>query len=774
MMGDSEFNIRDQLKKMRDKADQESANTPQDLAIHDDMVIGDDMLIGDDLLIGENERVSSDPAAPPLTGLNTANDDLLSDKRPTIKLTPELIDQINKLYDPAADYVYRPGEEQEKEESEAPIKLKLDLKRIGRDVWKRKHLILGIMLLVFITALFALTRIIQPKYQATVILLLKTEDSAINTTTEQAAHIKLQPYNVDTLANTMITITSLKHVVDTLHLSLSPWQMINNFKALAPKKTNTIELSITDTDPKRAALLVNTMADTAVSANKEIYINEANRYISYFEQKLENEKNALNAIREKIILYTRANNIVDVTAQTPIDLTRLSSLEVACEDTQLELATITQQIDSLRYLLNNDPDQLIEKMIDANPLKMELINLQSSLASAKTEYTDKNPKIQKLVRQIELLRSKVSIIAYNSALLELTHKKTAAELKLAQINSTKTTLREQLLALPEKQINYNTLTEERTQIETRLKHFQDLTDEARMVRESGMSNLQVASYAQTPESMPKQRVSPLVILAAFAFALFAGLGSTIIIILSSFKISTKKELELIFDLPVSIEIQQFPANQLEDLYNFDDGLYQDSFRKLLSKLNKANKKPVRSILVTSAEEGEGKTLVCYNLVKYLTKRSQNVLYLNLCPNNEIEDGLGIIPTENTVELTDFFMNNGLFAKLTQKTSKPGLFYVRTGDTWDKYLDAVESSQMQDFFNLLETQYEFVIIDCPAVLRAPDLPHLQKVADATVMVVESNLLSRSQIAQAIENMGHSRIRATCFVLNKINQELMSTS
>jgi len=753
-MPNSDFNIKDQLKKMRDK--KSSAGSA---LIEDEPTIIDDNSYNID-----NDMIISD--TPAIENLES----IVQDKKPTIKFTPELIDQINKMYDPAADYVYKPGEEPEKDAEEPAIKIKLDVHRIAKDIWKKKSLIIAIMIVIFLITFGLLSVVIKTKYSATAVLLQKTDSEAIGI--GDVAHIKIQPYSIGTLSNTIITVATMQKVIAKLNLKISQWQLIGMVKTSTPRQSNTIEITATDVDPLRAAKIVNAIADAALEANMSMYSSEADKYLKYYGEKSNIEKENLTEIQGKILSFSRESNIVNLSVQQEVNLRRLSELEVEYEDTKLELNNLLSEIESTNYLLKHDPEQLLEKLMESNPLKIQLLNLEASLANAKMEYTDKNPKVINLEQQVYSLRKKISTSAFNVSMITMRKKQKDLEIKLSQLKNSRIELNRELLDLPQKEVDYNNMIREKTAIEARYNHFTGMIEEAKLVKDGGLSNFQIASYAMSPESQPKKKFNIIIILASLMSAVFAGFGTAIIIVLISFKVGTKKELEMIYEIPVFLEIEKLSQPQMVDLCSFDDNSYQEIFRKLISHMNKANKKPIHSVFVTSAEEGEGKTTMCLNLVKYLTKRSQNVVYLNLCPNNTVEEYLGVVQTENMIQLNDFLVNNSLFDKLPQPTINQGLSYIRMGDNWDNYLDCLDSHQMQEFLNLLEYQYEFVVIDAPAVLQAPDLPMVQKIADSIVFVVESNLLARGQITQALEALSHVKLKVNGFVLNKMPDEFIS--
>jgi Mrp family chromosome partitioning ATPase len=181
-----------------------------------------------------------------------------------------------------------------------------------------------------------------------------------------------------------------------------------------------------------------------------------------------------------------------------------------------------------------------------------------------------------------------------------------------------------------------------------------------------------------------------------------------------------------------------------------DPILEEQFNRLRhSVMHHPTVKGVRSILVTSAVEGEGKTSVAVGLARSFARALEGAAIL-------IETDLRRPTLARRFELLP---NPGLIgciidgkplAKVVQETQIPKLSVVQAGGRLDAAANLIGSSYMRHFARQLHAAYpeRIVIYDAPPLLATPEPLSLSLIADAVLFVIRAETTSRFLVRQAL--------------------------
>lgn len=205
--------------------------------------------------------------------------------------------------------------------------------------------------------------------------------------------------------------------------------------------------------------------------------------------------------------------------------------------------------------------------------------------------------------------------------------------------------------------------------------------------------------------------------------------------------------------------------------------YYNSFNySLLQK----NKKGVRlAIGITSANPGEGKSLVASNLAVSLTlgykKRTVLVdLNINRPVLHEIfgtSAGPGLLESlnngdihlwETSIDHLHLLSCGGKF-----RSNNPHRNGRRAGNSKGRYLDLDQMTSFSDVITSLQQEYEFVVVDMPSMAN-DDFPILfANRLDGMLMVVDSTITKRKDIEKVFRKLNEQQVLG--FILNKISDQ-----
>jgi capsular exopolysaccharide synthesis family protein len=187
------------------------------------------------------------------------------------------------------------------------------------------------------------------------------------------------------------------------------------------------------------------------------------------------------------------------------------------------------------------------------------------------------------------------------------------------------------------------------------------------------------------------------------------------------------------------------------------GEVAEGYRHFAIRLQRvARERGARSVLVTSAARGEGKTTTSCNLALALASISsgRRVALLELDVRRPTAASqLGISPR---IGIERVLEGNASLAEACSHTQLPELdLYLATAPCANP-LAAISATSTGMLLRDLARQYDLVVIDSPPVLPVPDVPILLPHADAVLLVARNGVSRRAALREAVEAIGTEKL------------------
>lgn len=168
-------------------------------------------------------------------------------------------------------------------------------------------------------------------------------------------------------------------------------------------------------------------------------------------------------------------------------------------------------------------------------------------------------------------------------------------------------------------------------------------------------------------------------------------------------------------------------------------------------------RPPRSIMVTSAIPGDGKSFVSANLAISIAQGVEDHVLLMDCDmrRSSIHKIFGY---DDVPGLSDYLSKGEPISSLILKTIVDKLTLLPGGTLPPNPSELLSSQQMADLLAEVKTRYEdrFVIIDSPPPQLTSETHALAKSVDAIVLVVRSGKTPRSVTKELVEKLGRDKI------------------
>ena len=175
-------------------------------------------------------------------------------------------------------------------------------------------------------------------------------------------------------------------------------------------------------------------------------------------------------------------------------------------------------------------------------------------------------------------------------------------------------------------------------------------------------------------------------------------------------------------------------------------------------------KDLRTLSVTSATEGEGKTTTIANLAITLTQQDHTVV---------IVDGdlrrpkvHRIFELENTEGLTEVLVNKLPHKPLVKQTFVENLSVLPTGILPPNPSELLGSKGLKALIDKLKDEYDYVLVDVPPVNIVTDGLLVANVVDGVILVCSSGLVQSDEARRAKELLTNAKANLLGVILNNV--------
>ncbi|MCO4781886.1 MAG: polysaccharide biosynthesis tyrosine autokinase [Candidatus Cloacimonetes bacterium] len=190
----------------------------------------------------------------------------------------------------------------------------------------------------------------------------------------------------------------------------------------------------------------------------------------------------------------------------------------------------------------------------------------------------------------------------------------------------------------------------------------------------------------------------------------------------------------------------------------------ESFRKLRANLN-FHFSGLKSITISSAERGDGKSFVSVNLATSMAMMGKKVLLVDgdvRLPRDHLMLGL-----ENLLGFVDL-MDDCSLEDVIQDTKIKNLDFMSSGITSLNSADFLHSSRFDNILSMLEERYDFILFDTPPVAYATDAFIYAKKTTVTLFVLsidKTKVVNVEKQLSELENLGIDNLG---LVVNRVSE------
>ncbi|MGJ3822735.1 CpsD/CapB family tyrosine-protein kinase [Lactiplantibacillus plantarum] len=176
-------------------------------------------------------------------------------------------------------------------------------------------------------------------------------------------------------------------------------------------------------------------------------------------------------------------------------------------------------------------------------------------------------------------------------------------------------------------------------------------------------------------------------------------------------------------------------------------------------------KPLKTLMITSAIQGEGKSTAGSNLAVEYAKKGLQVLLVDADLRRPTIHQTFAISNQRGVsswlsgQLTD--VNEAIYPVLDH------LFVMPSGPKPPNPAELLASDRMTEFLTVATRKLDLVIVDAPPILPVTDARILAGQVDGTVLVVRQNFVEKVAVRQAVSALKNARAQLLGTILNDVD-------
>jgi Mrp family chromosome partitioning ATPase len=188
-----------------------------------------------------------------------------------------------------------------------------------------------------------------------------------------------------------------------------------------------------------------------------------------------------------------------------------------------------------------------------------------------------------------------------------------------------------------------------------------------------------------------------------------------------------------------------------------DGIVQQLF--LLPAAN-----PPRTVVFASTEPGAGCTWVCSHVADVLATRIAGTVCL--VDGNFREPGLHkVFGVENYRGLSDALLQPDPIRGFARPLGMPNLWMISAGSATEAAQTMLVSDRMRLRLNELRAEFDFILVDSPAMNLGSDACGLASLADGVVLVLKANTSRKQNARDFVEELQAAKANVLGAVLNR---------
>ena len=584
------------------------------------------------------------------------------------------------------------------------------------------------------------------------------------------------------------------------------------------RESDIITITARSTDPREAALIANVYTDIYTTRNLNASRLRSKSVREFLQDQLQSKKTTLDTTENDLQNYMRTSGVVSLDAEGNRVVEQLSQLEAQRDGIEVEKSSRQKTLSSYREELARLEPGSAKEMGDANDSYIRL--LQDQIAKLEVQHdvvVAQNPelinqkiysdKLSEINQQIEALKENLKIRTQQylssmmpgtrvqgegtgSFLAEAKQKIIEQQIELQGLDARKIALdgvineyENKFNQIPKKSITLAKLQRSRLSSEKLYLLIEEKFNESAINEKSEFGYVDVIDPAVVPVKPVSPRILLNLIIGCF---LGLGLGVGIVFVRAAVdpRIRTPEDVKRQGFVPLSSissmdgEMKKIDQDVKSRVAKrpFDPHLISfyrptspiaESYRHLRTNVQRLQTdKPVRCIILTSVNPGDGKTTTVCNLAISLAQTEKKVLLVNADLRNPMIHYMFGLDNENG--LAGLLSGTATFEEVLQRQVLENLDIIASRELPRNPSELLGSKKMKEYIELMKEKYDFVLFDTPPLMAVTDATVLAAEMDAVLFVASAGVTKATDLKSAAEFLLDIGVNLPGVILNNFDR------
>lgn len=171
----------------------------------------------------------------------------------------------------------------------------------------------------------------------------------------------------------------------------------------------------------------------------------------------------------------------------------------------------------------------------------------------------------------------------------------------------------------------------------------------------------------------------------------------------------------------------------------------------------------RTLLITSAEPGEGKSTIVANLASTLAEAGARVVVVDADLRRPTLHTLLVLP--NQLGLTSVLDEKATWDQVIRGARFPNVWAITSGPSTSKPAGLLASQRMTELVEHLARRFDVLLLDAPCLLGVADAAVLARMVDGVVLVASRGQAREQAVQAATAELATVRANVIGLVVNR---------
>jgi capsular exopolysaccharide synthesis family protein len=584
----------------------------------------------------------------------------------------------------------------------------------------------------------------------------------------------------------------------------------NSIKVTPVKDAQMVKITSSSNDPVMSAKIANYIAHEYIIQSIEYERSDARNVRVFIDKRLLIALQSLKEAEDALRLYKEKENFVILDENAKDYINKLSNFETQKAQIEMDIKAQEMTIENVNKQMSDtlSPYNRYKELASIpslsgnttiRELQSRMMELELKKSELLQEFTEKHPEVIAINGQIEDITKSMNSIVKNVLIIGPASNDPIYQNMMSTVISSITIIKadsgkiqalnrvinkynKKLKNLPRKEVTLAQLVRKKNVNEQIYTMLLTKLEEAKINEARAIAPVRIVDSAIVPTSPVKPRKKLNLIMGLF-LGILVGVGGAFLLEYMDNTIKSPEIIEEHFGMPfigIIPTINGSTKQQVNNHFAIRNKLitqYEpqspiaEAYRVIRTNLQFASlDNPIKSILLTGVQPGDGKTTTVCNLaITYANMGLKTVVVDTDLRKAQIHKMFGI---KENGGISNYLIEDTKLESITYKTEIENLSVIPAGKIKGNFGEILNSNKMKNLIKSLNDKYDIVLYDSPPILSVADPLILGSLMDGIILVVRYGFTDKDGLMHVKKTLSQHSTKLIGTILNDTHKEYYS--